>query len=349
MSEGKSATKRPTVRDIAAHAGVSVATVSRILNGAYQAPQATHEKVMRAVQDLDYRTSTTRALTTLTGTIAVGIPHMRSQYYMAIGSGIEEQARTGGLGVLLSTTAGHPEQELQLVDMMLQRGVEAVILIGGIEERAEHRAALANRAHALARGGSRLVLCGRPWQGPPDAPVSVVNYDAEAAGYAATTYLLSNGHRRIAHLGGPNRFATGMLRARGYRRALDDFGVEFDESLIATAKMDREAGIYYGRKFLTETDATAIFAANDEQAAGIIAAARAEGRSMPEELSLMGFDDTLLARDLYPALTSLHVPQLEMGRAAARMAMYRDDQAEQRLEIGTHVVVRDSVRRVALN
>lgn len=341
--------KRATVRDIAAHAGVSVATVSRILNDAYRAPRATREKVMRAVQDLDYRTPTTKALTALDGAIAVAVPHMRSSFYMTICSGIEEQARMAGFGVLVSTTAGQAERELQLVDMMLQRGVESIILIGGIEESAEHQKALADRARALARMDSRLVLCGRPWEGPPEAPVAVVNYDAEAGAFAATTYLLSNGHRRIAHLGGPSRYATAVRRAQGYRRAFAEYGLEVDESLVVTARMEREAGAHYGRQFVTETDVTAIFAANDEMAAGVIAAARAAGRRLPEDLSVVGFDDINLARDLYPALTTLHVPQLEMGRTAVRMAMHGTELEEQVVEIGTHVVVRDSVHRCAAN
>ena len=320
-----------------------MATVSRILNDAYRAPRATREKVMRAVQDLDYRTPTTKALTTLDGAVAVAIPHMRSSFYMSICSGIEEQARMAGFGVLVSTTAGQAERELQLVDMMLQRDVEAIILIGGIEESPEHRAALADRAEALSRSGSRLVLCGRPWDGPADAPVAVVNYDAEAGAFAATTYLLSNGHRRIAHLGGPNRYATATRRALGYRRALGEFGVEVDESLIITARMEREAGAYYGRKFITDTDVSAIFAANDEMAAGVLAAGRAAGRSLPHQLSVVGFDDIALAKDLYPALTTVHIPQLEMGRTAVRMAMHGADASDQVVEIGTHVVVRDSV------
>lgn len=339
--------KRATVRDIAAHAGVSVATVSRILNGAYRAPQATRDKVMRAVQDLDYRTPTTKALTALEGAIAVAVPHMRSSFYMAICSGIEEQARLAGFGVLVSTTAGQADRELQLVDLMIQRDVAAIILVGGLEESPEYRTALADRAEALRRGGSRLVLCGRPWDGPHDASVALVNYDAEAGAFAATTYLLSNGHRRIAHLGGPSRYGTASRRANGYRRAFADFGLQVDESLISAARMDRESGLRYGRRFITETDVSAIFAANDEMAAGVIAAAREEGRRLPDDLSVVGFDDVTLAKDLYPSLTTVHVPQLEMGRTAVRMALDGVDDDERSVEIGTHVVVRDSVRSLA--
>jgi len=342
-------TKRATIRDVAAHAGVSVATVSRVLNDTYDAPAATRDRVLRAVKALDYHVTQVKTLTSLSGTIAVGIPILESAFFMSIAAGIEEQARAAGRAVLFSATASDPALELDLVDRMRQRGVEAVILMGGVHEDDAHRAALADRAEVLSRTGSRLVLCGRPWHGEPDAPLHVVDYDAEAGAHAVTTYLLSAGHRRIAHIGGPSHYATAQRRLAGYLRALSEFDVPVDRSLVSAGQMSRDRGFEQARALLAESDMTAVFAANDVLAAGVVAAAREAGRQVPGELSVVGFDDIPVARDVYPALTTLHIPQMEVGRAAARTAIYRPAPTSQLPEdryvvIGTHIVVRDSVR-----
>lgn len=337
------------MRDIAHHAGVSVATVSRILNDAYRAPAPTHRKVMDAVQSLGYRTTTTKALTSLSGTVAIGVPHMRSVFYLEAAAGIEEEAAALGLAVLIGTTGADHARELAFVDLMAQRSADAVILVGGVNARPEHDEALAQRAASLARTGARLVLCGRPWEGPPGALVQSVNFDSEAGAFAATAYLLSFGHRRIAHIGGSPDHITFRRREQGYRRALAAFDVEVDPALISTGQPGRDGGFAQARALLATTDVTAIFVVSDETAAGVLAAARAAGRSVPEDLSVVGFDDIPLARDLYPALTTVHVPLLEVGRMAARMAMPRAQvagsgpAAEQHITVGTHVVVRDSV------
>lgn len=330
---------RATVRDVAARAGVSVATVSRILNNTYTAPPETLERVMSAVDELDYRASTTRALSSLSGTLAIAVPHLNGGYFTGIIAGIEEQARAAGIATLIGTTANSPERELAFIDTMRKRDVDATIVIGALASEPSYEDLLAERATAIDRAGARLVLCGRPWDGPPDAPVFVVAYDARAAAHSMTTYLLSSGHTRIGHLGGPLNYATGRMRIEGFRDALTDFGVPVDESLILSVQMDRDAGYRHSRT-LMDRGATAIFTANDELAAGTLAAAREAGRRVPEDLSVVGFDDIPMARDLWPPLTTLHVPRMEMGRTAARMALYGG--GERRVEIGTHVVVRES-------
>ena len=352
MSEADQAGKRITVREVAARAGVSVATVSRVLNDAYDAPPATRERVWRAVQDLDYHPTQVKTLTGLSDTIAVGIPLLESPFYMAIAAGIEEHARASGRAVLLSATANEPELELALIDMMRQRGVEAVILMGAVREDEAHRAALAQRAASIERTGSRLVFCGRPWRGPAEAPVYLVDYDAEEGAHALTNYLLSAGHRRIAHLGGPPHFTTVQRREAGYRRALAESDVPIDEDLVVPGEMTRPSGLELGRRILGESGITAVIAANDEMAAGVYAAARESGRTIPDDLSVVGFDDVPVARDLSPALTTLHVPQRDVGRAAARMALRRSTAADRRFEerrvvVGTHVMVRESVKRLS--
>ncbi len=190
----------------------------------------------------------------------------------------------------------------------------------------------------MTRAGSRLVLCGRPWHGP-QAPLDVVEYDIEAGAFAATSHLLSAGHTRVAHLAGPR--GCGVA---GYERALRAHGITPDPALVAESGMTRESGYAGARRLLTETDATAVFA-DDTAAAGAIAAARDLGRAVPAELSVVGFDDIPLATDLYPRLTTVHIPQLESGRSAVRLALHRrqGEPQSRRIVLGSHVVVRESV------
>ncbi|WP_420111848.1 LacI family DNA-binding transcriptional regulator [Pseudactinotalea sp.] len=331
--------RRATVRDVAARAGVSIATVSRILNNTYTAPPETHQRVMTAVDELDYKATTTRSLSSLAGTIAVAMPHLNGGYFTGIAAGIEEQARSAGMATLIGTTANSADRELAFIDTMRKRDVEATILIGALASGPDYENLLAEHARAMDRAGSRLVLCGRPWTGPADAPVHVVSYDAFAAAHSATTFLLSSGHTRLAHLAGPLDYATGRLRADGFRQALRDFGVDPETTPILSVAMNRDAG-YRNGSALIEQGVTAIFTANDELAAGVLAAARERGLGVPADLSVVGFDDIPMARDLCPPLTTLHIPREEMGRTAARMALYGG--GEQRVQIGTHIVVRES-------
>lgn len=335
--------KRSTIRDVAARAGVSVATVSRVLSGSYRPPATTRDRVMEAVRDLDY-VVTGRMQNGPTGTIGVVMNSLTSEFFMNVVSGVEEQAIAAGRACLVNSTRSDADRELSMINLLRQRGVEAVILIGGIVESAEHRSKLARLANTLERSGARLVLCGRPWSGPSSAPVTVVDYDAEGGAFAATSYLLSTGHRRIAHLGGQTDYATAEQRLAGYRRALNEFGIEPDPALIFTGGMGRDAGYRDGARVVKETDATAVFATNDVVAAGAMTAAREAGLRIPEDMSFVGFDNGSLAQDVFPPLTTVHVPQQELGREAARRAMYpAGGVAGSRVVLGTHIVVRESV------
>ncbi|MCX4978655.1 MULTISPECIES: LacI family DNA-binding transcriptional regulator [unclassified Streptomyces] len=330
---------------MASRAGVSVATVSRILSGAYTAPPATHDRVMDAVRELDYVVNANaRSLSTASGMVAMVVNDITSPFFMNVASGVEEQAVADGRVCLVCSTQGVPERELSVINLMRQRGAEAIILVGGMAETEEHLAQLAAAAEGMDRAGARMVLCARPWKGAK-APVDVVECDMEAGAFAATSHLISAGHTRVAHLAGPHEFSVAGQRLEGYERALRAHGIKPDPALVAESDMTRESGYEAACRLLTGTDATAIFCASDMSAAGAIAAARDLGRSVPGDVSVVGFDDIPLAEDLYPRLTTVHVPQQELGRSATRLALHRrpTDPPSRRVVLGSHVVVRESV------
>jgi LacI family transcriptional regulator len=346
MARGPTSTGRTTIRDVASRAGVSVATVSRVLSGDYPVAASTRSRVMRAVRDLDYVVNAhARALAGMSPqTVAIIVASVTAPFHAHIAQGVEEQAAIEGRLCLVCTTQGDPDRELAVVNLMREQHADAVILVGAVVENDAYRARMVRFAAALDAVGSRLVLCGRPPLGP-DVPATVVDYDNTAGAYAITSHLLSAGHRRILYLGGAIGHTTGEARVAGYRQALREHGLEPDPRLESFGRFSRAFG-YRGIKEVLERgtgDFTAVFAADDLVAAGALQALREAGRQVPADVSVVGYDDIPLAADLNPPLTTVHIPHEELGRTAVRLALHRGDGGPQHVVVGTHVVVRDSV------
>nr|WP_255671955.1 LacI family DNA-binding transcriptional regulator [Glycomyces amatae] len=294
------------------------------------------------MRELDYVVNAhARALAgATTKTVAFVVDDVTGPFYAYIARGVEQQAASEGRLCLLCTTHGDPERELAVVELMREQHAEAVIVVGGSWDDEKYHERMRYFAAALDRSGSRLVLCGRPSLGE-DVPASVVHYDNEGGAYAMTSHLLSAGHRRIAYMGMGIGLSTTNERVAGYRRAHADYGVEVDESLLVPGEFLKSSGFELTRRLIAERpDVTAVFAATDMVAAGVLKALREAGVAVPEEMSVVGFDDIPLASDLTPALTTVHVPHEELGREAVRLGLRRE--AEQ-VVLGTHIVVRETV------
>ncbi|MFJ5228126.1 LacI family DNA-binding transcriptional regulator [Streptomyces sp. NPDC088400] len=338
--------ERATVRDVAARAGVSPATVSRVLGGTYPVASATRTRVLRAMRELDYVVNAqARALSGgATKAVAFLVDDVTGAFYAHIGRGVEQQAKAEGRLCMLCTTDAEPEQVFLIIELMREQNADAVIVVGGAWENEEYEGRLAHYARALDRSGSRLVLVGRPPLAAADAPATVVEYDNEGGAYAATSHLLASGHRRIAYLGAIQGLVTSSQRITGFTRAHQAYGLVPDPALILPGEFSREYGRRAVRELLDrEAGFTAVMAATDVVAAGALHELRAAGLRVPEDVALVGYDDIPLASDLFPALTTVHVPQDELGRTAVRLALDRDRYTgAQHVMLGTHVVVRDS-------
>jgi LacI family transcriptional regulator len=338
-----------TLRDVAELAGVSMATVSRVLADNYPVAQRTRQRVLRAIRELDYVANThARALRGRgTPTVAFVLNDVRGASFAQVAHGVEEEAARRGRICLICTTQGDPVRELSVVRTMREQGAGAVILIGGVVDDAAYREQMTAIAHSLDASGSRLVLCGRPPLGP-GVPATCVEYDNEGGAYAVVSRLLAQGHRRVLILGtDPRGSTTASGRLSGYRRALADFDTPFDETLVHPAEFTRaEAYERMRERLRAGRDFTAVFAVTDTVAAGALAALTDAGISVPDDVSLVGYDDVDPATDLRPRLTTVHVPYEELGRTAVRLALgLREGEvssAEQHAMLGTHVVVRDS-------
>ena len=333
-----------TMGDVARRAGVSVATVSRVLNGDYPVAEHTRERVHAAVRDLGYVANAhARALIKSTsGTVRVILHDVLDPYFAEIVKGIQQVADEHGLLVLICSSERDPAREIAYIEMLRGQRVDGVIVTTGYVDDDEFLSALHEQARGLRGQGSGLVFCGRyPVRAPAVVP------DNAGGAFRITTHLLEAGHRRIAHLAGPARFSTTMDRLQGYSGALASFGVAVDPLLVANGDFSRD-GTYDSclRIIDSGADFTAIFAANDLMAIGALAALRDRGLEVPRDVSVVGFDDISIARDLTPPLTTVAVPMNEMGRRAMRLILEPPPPDELVVHLPTEVVIRGSVARV---
>ncbi|WP_460070679.1 LacI family DNA-binding transcriptional regulator [Streptomyces sp. YKOK-I1] len=340
---------RSTIRDVAARAGVSASTVSRVLGGVYPVSAETRTRVLQAVGELDYvADARAKAIAGAgTPTLAFVLEDITGPSFAHMAHGVEREAHRLGHLCLVCSTEGDVRHELDFVETMRAQRATAVILVGGAADTPEYRERTRRMADSLASAGSRLVLCGRPPLGP-GAPVTVVEYDNEGGAFALVAHVLTQGHRRVLFLGGKPDHTTALGRERGYRQAHRARGVEVDPALILHGDFTRDTGYRLLRRALERRlDFTAVVAATDMVAAGALTALHEAGLDVPGDVSLAGYDDIPFARDLHPALTTVHVPYEELGRLAVRTVLGRaPDAPGEHLLLGTHVVVRDSVADV---
>ncbi|GAA4204365.1 LacI family DNA-binding transcriptional regulator [Actinocatenispora rupis] len=339
-----------TIEDVAARAGVSAATVSRTLNGNYPVAATTRTRVERAVRDLGYVVNAhARALAgSTTRTVGIVVNDVIDPFFAYIARGVEREATARGRMCLIAATQGDSRRELAIVDLLHEQRADAVVLVGGAVADPAYTKQMAARAKALAAGGSVLVLCGRPSLGP-GVPTAQVGYDNEGGAAAITEYLIAAGHRRILYLGGPAELSTSRARLAGHRKALRARRIPSDPKLIQTGAFGRRFGYHRMQELLAAgPDFTAVFAANDVVAAGAMQALHEAARTVPDDISIVGYDDVPVAAEVRPGLTTVHVPLEEMGREAVRLALAGEDTdtnapPTQAVTVGTHIVARESV------
>jgi LacI family transcriptional regulator len=333
-----------TIKDVARRAGVSVATVSRVLNGNYPVAEPTRARVLVAARDLGYVANAhARALIKATnGTIGVILHDVSDPYFAEIVSGIQEVADRHGRLVLLCSSMRDPAREITYIELLRAERVDAVIIASGYVEDDRFMLALQEQARGLRAQGGRLIVCG-----PYPIRAQALVPDNAGGAFRITTHLLESGHTRIAHLAGPPSFSTTDERLNGYRGALSAFGVAPDPELIVTGDFSRD-GAYESCLRMVDSGVSfsAIFAANDIMAIGAISALRDRGLAVPADVSLVGFDDIPISRDLTPPLTTVAIPMAQMGRRAMEIALDAQSAPDLRESVPATVVIRDSVARL---
>ena len=303
---------RPTIYDVARLAGVSTATVSRALNGTGQIAPATSAAIDTAVRQLGYQPNTVaRSLVTKsTQTIALLLPDIANPFYAALVSGIQERALAAGSTMLLCTTEGDPEREEQYLSLLRAKQVDGV-LVDGLVLPPE-------RIADFVREGLPIVCLDRDID---STSVPLVQVDNRLGARLATEHLLSLGHTRIAHVAGAPGLRISDERIGGYSDALAAAAVEHDPPLVADGSFTEEGGYQATHALLAATKLTAVFAANDLSALGVMHAIAESGRRVPDGVSVVGFDDLRLARHTTPPLTTVRQPAFEIAHRATQLLL----------------------------
>ncbi|TDC27592.1 LacI family transcriptional regulator [Streptomyces sp. 8K308] len=322
-----------TLADVAARAGVSAATVSRVLNGNYPVAGETRSRVLRAVEELEYVVNgPASALAAATSDlVGVLVNDIADPFFAVLASAVQSEMGPGADGAggsgqkmaIICNTGGSPERELTYLTLLQRQRAAAVVLTGGTVEDPTHTEALATRLRRLSDAGTRVVLCGRPPLPGHDA--LTVTFDNRGGARRLTEHLLSLGHRRLGYLAGPTARTTTRHRLEGHHAALGEAGLAGEATLTVHGAYDRASGYDGALELLRrEPRLTAILAANDTVALGVCAALRDRGLRIPQDVSVTGFDDLPFAVDATPALTTVRLPLADAGARAGRLALDRE-------------------------
>ena len=304
----------PTLEDVAGMAGVSTATVSRVLNEPELVHAETRLRVEEAVARLDYTPHFgARALASnRTNTVGAIIPTMENAIFARGLQALQEALAGDGVTLVVATSNYDPAREAEQIRALLGRGVDGLVLIG--EARDPSIYAMLER---------RLVPFVLVWSWRPDCPWPCVGFDNRAAARAMAERVLELGHRRVAMIAGVTRGNDrAAARVEGVRDALARHGLGLDRTNLIETPYNLKASAAAARRLMTAGPRpTAIVCGNDVIAAGALTAVRALGLAAPADVSVTGFDDIDLALVLDPSLTTVHVPHRRMGEAAASLLL----------------------------
>lgn len=316
---------RANIRDVAARAGVAVKTVSRVLNGHPYVSTDMREKVEAAMRDLDFRPSVAaRILSGAKSNQIALIYDNHSPYYMfQIQKGCWDVCHEKGIRLLAQPVdIDDPDVGEQVRGLISETHVDGIVLSSPVTD-----------CEPVLRVLDTLdIPFARISPGINHALTSSVFMDDAQAADDMTTHLVNHGHRRIGFVKGhPNHMAS-EERLYGYRKALDRAGIAYEPALVRDGAFDFDSGVAAAQALLDlPHPPTAIFAANDDMAAGVLAVAHKRGIEVPLQLSVAGFDDTTLARTVWPPLTTIHQPMAELARTAAEILIAGGETRHRRL------------------
>lgn len=332
------AVSRASIHDIAALAGVSVATVSRVLNERPDVSTATREAVLRHVREMGYVSNrTARGLVSgRTGLIGLTVPFVFGEYFSQIVAGAAEALYERDARFVLCPTRHEHDREISLLERLMHGTSDGAVLILPSESSAE--------LTQLRQRGYPFVVVDPPVPVSNDIPViAAANW---AGAKVAMEHLIALGHTRIATITGTRDWISSVDRLAGYHSALLTAGLPISPELAQEADFSIAGGYRAAQHLLAlASRPTAIFAQNDNMAAGVLRAAHEHGLCIPADLSIVGFDDIELASVVIPALTTVGQPLQEMGRLAVTV-LYRQLDGQPldatRIELSARLVVRDS-------
>ncbi len=333
------ANRRVTIQAIAEEAGVSVPTVSRVVNGRSDVAPETRERVEGLLHQHGYRRRSVRQ-PTRARLVDLVFPDLDSPWAVEIIRGVEDVAHAAGVGTVVSAIHRKSRSARQWLQNLRARASDGVILVTSTLE--------SPMLEELHRLNVPMVVID-PANGGPTLDVPTIGTTNWAGGLSATEHLLSLGHRRIGFVAGPRRLLCSRARMDGYRAGLDAAGVPADDRSSAKVTSTRTPDSWRGMSLLElDEPPTAIFAASDQMAFGVYEAVRRHGLRVPDDISVVGFDDLPEVQWASPPLTTVRQPLAEMGALGARTVLRLaagEPIDSPRVELATSMVVRESTAR----
>lgn len=331
------------IRDVARLAGVSTATASRVFSGNDRVRESARNAVLAAADELGYVVNGLARSMMGQGprAVALFVSEMVGPTFAALAAAVENVATSNGFMFVLCTTHGDAKRERQLIDTMREQRAAAVIFVGSTPTSDDYAERVRVYARDLAATGCRLVFCGTPKQaGAPDAPA--IDYDHRGGIDAITEHLLNQGHREIAFVGTQPGYTTTELRLEGYLDAMARHGIDVPADHIYGVENAVDAASDIAATILERApEVTALVCATDIIAVGVIRTLKARGKRVPEDYSVVGFDDMFLVSDIAPALTTVRAPFSALGHEAGLIALGLQ-KADERELLPVELVIRSS-------
>lgn len=329
---------RPTIRDVANRANVAISTVSRVLNGLDRVSNETRNKVEAAIKELNfvYNPVAAAMITKRTNIILVIVPDFINSFFSRVIQGIEAHLRENGYYAMVTSTGDVSEVDVRLLYTKFNSLVDGVIVIPSDEHFLEYKT-----------WGKPCVVVDRYIHGSGMDAVVANNY---SGAYKLTEALIKANHKKIAIITGNTKLCVCSERLRGYKSAMTDYGLEINTDYICCGNMYQSSGETFMKKLLDmETPPTGIVASNNLICEGCITAAKELGLQIKTDISLVGFDDHLLAQVNDPGITVVESPSISMGELAAKLLLERlnsDMTSEENREVILEVklIERDSIR-----
>jgi LacI family transcriptional regulator len=326
-----------TMKQVAEKARVSTTTVSHVINNTRVVSEDARERVLSVINELRYIPSAVaRSLKNdKTHTLGMMIPNNSNPYFAEIIQGIEDESFKLGYNIILCNSYDDPKKQAAYTRVLMEKRIDGLILVSsGTDDELNQ---------LLNDEGIPKVLVDRE---VPGLIADFIEADHEQGGYLATKYLLDLGHRDIACVAGPQNLLLSSDRVHGYRRALQEAGVPFHDAFLTHSDFTSQGGFDAMQQLLAlPKRPSAIFLSNDLMAIGGLCAAQQAGVRIPEQLSIMGYDDIALASFSTPRLTTIAQPKYEIGVRTAQVIVARIRNAElpwQREMLRTKLVVRQS-------
>jgi len=325
----------PTISDVAERAGVSIATVSRVINGKAPVVHETAERVRQAIKELQFtpRTAARVLASRKTSTIGLVFSEISGAFFPHLLKGIEEEIRLAGYELLIYSTHTDLAVERRPIG---EHNTDGLLVFTASLETEELK-----RLHSV---NFPLVLMHET--PPQDMAIPVITIENKDGAAMLVSHLIEkHGRRRIVFLRGPEGHEDSKWRERGYREALETHGLPFDETLISRGEFDEDTAFDSMKKLIAAgVEFDAVFAGDDDGAIGVYRALTLAGRIIPDDVSVVGFDDVQFARYISPALTTIRAPIEEVGREAVRqlIRLLNGEQAQSLVLMRTELMIRES-------